>query len=154
MKLNKLSERGAQKNKDMALKEELKKLHDIAHSGTSDAMDRYTVLMTEITQKYTSQEYADMIADFLINGYKELSAEAEELNTYISLKQQIAPYTEIIPLAYIAKKYFGKSTSWLSQRINGSKVRGRVYTLNKKDIETFNYALRDISEKLGSLSIS
>lgn len=154
MKSNKLPEWGAQNNKDMALKEELKKLHDIAHSGTSDAMDRYTVLMTEITQKYTSQEDADMIADFLINGYKELSEEAEELNTYISLKQQIAPYTEIIPLAYIAKKYFGKSTSWLSQRINGSKVRGRVYTLNKKDIETFNYALKDISEKLGSLSIS
>lgn len=138
----------------MALKEELRKLHDIAHSGTSDAMEKYTVLMGEISQKYTSQEDADMIADFLINGYKELSAEAEELNTYVNLKQQIAPYIEIIPIAYIAKKYFGKSTSWLSQRINGSKVRGRVYTLNKKDMETFNFALRDISEKLGSLSIS
>lgn len=138
----------------MALKEELRELHDIAHSGTSDAMEKYTVLMGEISQKYTSQEDADMIADFLINGYKELSAEAEELNTYVNLKQQIAPYIEIIPIAYIAKKYFGKSTSWLSQRINGSKVSGRVYTLNKKDMETFNFALRDISEKLGSLSIS
>nr|WP_297641501.1 DUF5053 domain-containing protein [uncultured Bacteroides sp.] len=57
-------------------------------------------------------------------------------------------------LGNIAKKYFGKSTAWLSLRINGSKVRGKVYTLSKKDLETFNFALQDISKLLGSLSIS
>ena len=117
-------------------------------------MEKYVALSDEITSKYTDQKDVDAIADFLINGYKEVSSEAEELNNYITLKQQIAPYTEIIPLGYIAKKYFGKSTAWLSQRINGSKVRGKVYTLSKKDLETFNFALQDISKQLGSLSIS
>ena len=154
MKLNKLPIRGAQNNKLMALKDDLKKLHEIAHSGTPDAMEKYVALSDEITSKYTDQKDVDAIADFLINGYKEVSSEAEELNNYITLKQQIAPYTEIIPLGYIAKKYFGKSTAWLSQRINGSKVRGKVYTLSKKDLETFNFALQDISKQLGSLSIS
>ena len=153
-KLNKLPIRGAQNNKLMALKDDLKKLHEIAHSGTPDAMEKYVALSDEITSKYTDQKDVDAIADFLINGYKEVSSEAEELNNYITLKQQIAPYTEIIPLGYIAKKYFGKSTAWLSQRINGSKVRGKVYTLSKKDLETFNFALQDISKQLGSLSIS
>ena len=138
----------------MALKDELKKLHEIAHSGTPDAMERYAALSDEITLKYTSQEDADMIADFLINGYREIATEAKDTIRYVNLKQQIAPHIEIIPLAYIAKKYFGKSTSWLSQRINGSKVRDKVYTLNSKDLETFNYALKDISKELGSLSIS
>ena len=154
MKLNKLPIRGAQNNKLMALKDDLKKLHEIAHSGTPDAMEKYVAFSDEITSKYTAQKDVDAIADFLINGYKEVSSEAEELNNYITLKEQIAPYTEIIPLGYIAKKYFGKSTAWLSQRINGSKVRGKVYTLSKKDLETFNFALQDISKQLGSLSIS
>ncbi len=138
----------------MALKDDLKKLYKISHSDAPDRMEQYTTLMTEINQKYTSQEDADMIADFVINGYNEIATEAKELSDYISLKKQIEPYTEIIPLSYIAKKYFGKSTSWLSQRINGSKVRGKMYTLSSKDLETFNYALKDISKKLGSLSIS
>lgn len=56
--------------------------------------------------------------------------------------------------SYIARQYFGKSAAWLQQRIYGYKVRGKVYTLSKKDIETFNFALQDISKKIGSLSIS
>lgn len=154
MKFNRRLRKGNTKTiRIMALKDDLKKLHEIAHSDAADAMERYAALSDEITGKYTEQKDLDAIADFLTHGYKDISSEAEELNKYVTLKQQIAPYTEIIPLGYIAKKYFGKSTAWLSQRINGSKVRGKVYTLSKKDLETFNYALQDISKQLGSISI-
>ena len=138
----------------MALKDDLKKLNEIARSDAPDAMERYTALSDEITAKYQSPEDASEIADFLLNGYKELGQEAEEMINYVTVKQQIAPYADIIPLGYIAKKYFGKSTAWLSQRINGTKVRGKVYTLSKEDLETFNFALQDISRKLGSISIA
>lgn len=138
----------------MALKDDLKKLNEIARSDAPDAMERYTALSDEITAKYQSPEEASEIADFLLNGYKELGQEAEEMKNYVTVKQQIAPYADIIPLGYIAKKYFGKSTAWLSQRINGTKVRGKVYTLSKEDLETFNFALQDISRKLGSISIA
>lgn len=138
----------------MALKDDLKKLNEIARSDAPDAMERYTALSDEITAKYQSPEEASEIADFLLNGYKELGQEAEEMINYVTVKQQIAPYADIIPLGYIAKKYFGKSTAWLSQRINGTKVRGKVYTLSKEDLETFNFALQDISRKLGSISIA
>ena len=120
----------------MALKDDLKKLNEIARSDAPDAMERYTALSDEITAKYQSPEEASEIADFLLNGYKELGQEAEEMINYVTVKQQIAPYADIIPLGYIAKKYFGKSTAWLSQRINGTKVRGKVYTLSKEDLET------------------
>ena len=59
-----------------------------------------------------------------------------------------------MPLAYIARNYFGKSASWLYQRINGYKVRGKVYTLNHEEIGIFNRALKEIGEKIGSLSIT
>lgn len=67
----------------MALKDDLKKLHEIAHSGTPDAMERYVALSDEITGKYMDQKDVDAIVDFLINGYKEVSSEAEELRTFI-----------------------------------------------------------------------
>lgn len=148
------TERGHNTVTYMALKDDLKKLNEIAHSDAPDTMERYTALSDEITAKYQSPEDASEIADFLLNGYKELGQEAEEMINYVTVKQQIAPYADIIPLGYIAKKYFGKSTAWLSQRINGTKVRGKVYTLSKEDLETFNFALQDISRKLGSISIA
>lgn len=47
-----------------------------------------------------------------------------------NLRAQIAGETyRLLPLSYIAEHYFGKSAAWLSQRLNGTLVRGRSYTL-------------------------
>ncbi len=60
----------------------------------------------------------------------------------------------LLPLSYIAKHYFGKSSAWLSQRINGTQVRGKVYTLNEEQKRIFNNALQDISSRIGSLRLA
>lgn len=57
---------------------------------------------------------------------------------------------KLIPWKYIAEEYFGKSAAWLSQRINGTPVRGHVYTLNDEQKETLNRALSDIAQYIGS----
>ena len=57
-------------------------------------------------------------------------------------------------MSYIAKHYFGKSASWLYQRINGNKVDGRVYTLNAEQKATFNRALQEIAKRISSFSIA
>jgi hypothetical protein len=90
----------------------------------------------------------------LLNGYHELAKEAEELNRTIALQEKIKEMKEIVPISYIARNYFGKSTAWLQQRIYGYKVRGRVYTLSEQDRLIFNNAIHDICNKLGSLSIA
>lgn len=60
----------------------------------------------------------------------------------------------LLPLSYIAKKYFGKSAAWLSQRINGTPVRGRVYTLSAEQKDIFNRAVKEIGERIGSFQIA
>lgn len=57
---------------------------------------------------------------------------------------------KLIPWKYIAEEYFGKSAAWLSQRINGTPVRGKVYTLNAEQKQTLNRALSDIAQYIGS----
>ncbi len=72
-----------------------------------------------------------------------------------TLRQQIEEEDyKLIPISYIAKKYFGKSASWLYQRINGNKVGGRQYTLNEEQKATFNAALQDIADRIRSFSIA
>lgn len=71
-----------------------------------------------------------------------------------NLRAQIAGETyHLLPLSYIAEHYFGKSAAWLSQRLNGTLVRGRSYTLNEEQKKIFNDAMLDISLRIGSIHL-
>ena len=70
-----------------------------------------------------------------------------------SVKTQLQENAEIIPFAYIARKYFKKSRPWLYQRINGSIVNGRPCQFKEEEVEIFNNALKEVGQKIGSLSV-
>ena len=57
---------------------------------------------------------------------------------------------KLIPWSYIARTYFHREPSWLHQRINGSPVRGKVYTLNDEQKATLNRALAEIGQRIGT----
>ncbi|MDM8155649.1 DUF5053 domain-containing protein [Bacteroides gallinaceum] len=84
----------------------------------------------------------------------ELGKEIDRIERKASIREQLEGIIEFLPMSYIAKHYFGKSASWLYQRINGNTVRGRVYTLNDEQRATFNAALQDIARQLSSFSIT
>ena len=86
--------------------------------------------------------------EFINNGVGQIADELES----IRLKLEAEEY-KLLPLSYIATHYFGKSRSWLYQRVNGMKVRGRRYTLNEEQRATFNAAVQDISRRIGSICI-
>ena len=67
---------------------------------------------------------------------------------------QMQEVADIISLSYLAKRYFNKSRSWLYQRMNGNIVNGKPARFTSDELATLNRALKDISEKLGSLSVS
>lgn len=111
----------------------------------------------EIRAKYNSPEEKEYIVRYMNgelksieNGIKEVDA---KLDRMLSIREQVKEISEIVSLKYIAKNYFGKSASWLSQRINGSPVRGKIYFLKESELNILNAALQDIGKKLGSLSI-
>lgn len=77
------------------------------------------------------------------------------INELTAIRDQLrAEQYKVLPLSYIAKEYFGKSAAWLQQRINGYKVRNKVYTLNQEQKATFNAAVQDIAQKIGSIRIA
>jgi len=57
-------------------------------------------------------------------------------------------------LSFIAKHYFGKTKEWLYQRINGNVVNGKPCRFTAEELDRFNHALKDISQKIGSLRLS
>lgn len=137
-----------------SINQELKELTAIMNSTSENKEKEYQDKFNDIQNRFTSEADKETIADFILNGFKEISTELSDIDRYLTIQEQLANIKEILPLSYIARTYFGKSTAWLQQRIYGYKVRGRVYSLSEKDVCTLNEALQDISKKFGSLTIT
>lgn len=136
------------------LKEELDELREIFRNITPDTEEEYQNRFLSIQERYTSPEDVEAINDFMMSLYKVMDEKIEEVDRLLTIQEQLKPYKEILPISYIARTYFGKSAAWLQQRLYGYKVRGKVYSLSDKDINTLNLAIQDISKKIGSLSIT
>lgn len=68
------------------------------------------------------------------------------------IKQALDFVPKGMNLAYIAEHYFGKSRSWLSQRINGNIVNGKPCGFTEDELVIFRKALRDMSHKLSVIA--
>ena len=111
----------------------------------------------EIAARYTSPKEKELIKRYMQGEGRRIESDIDAINErlerMLSVRQQVKELGQIVSLKYIAEHYFGKSSAWLSQRINGSPIRGKVYFLKESEIDTLNFAIQDISKKLGSLSI-
>ena len=136
------------------IKEELDELREIFRNITPETEEEYQNRFLSIQERYTSPEDIEAINDFMMSLYKVMDEKIEEVDRLLTIQEQLKPYKEILPISYIARTYFGKSAAWLQQRLYGYKVRGKVYSLSDKDINTLNLAIQDISKKIGSLSIT
>lgn len=88
------------------------------------------------------------------HGVDDIELGVKNMRKQIIADQLEGDMKTVLPLSYIAKHYFHKSAGWLSQRLNGTPVRGRVYTLNTEQKDIFNRALQDLGEVIGSFRIA
>lgn len=119
-------------------------------SGNEDAASE--ARKKEILEWLKTHESDDVRAtakEFVNEQFDKMEQEVTVLRSKISDDDY-----KLLPMSYIARTYFGKSAAWLSQRINGTLVRGKVYTLNAEQKRIFNDALRDISSRIGSLRLA
>lgn len=96
------------------------------------------------------QQYSDRVIADLENVLKALDSDIEELRA-ARIREKMGDLDQAVSFAYIAKNYFGKSYSWLIQRLNGSKVNGKEAHFNKEEVLQLQSALNDIGRKLSSI---
>lgn len=110
------------------------------------------------------KEISSLMADFspeddalLVEGVKEdfsrIHKDVADIEEQL-VRRQMQEVLPILSVSYLAKHYFGKSTSWFYQRLNGNKVNGKIVSFTREEIAILNEALQDISKKVGTLSIS
>ncbi|OJV86103.1 MAG: hypothetical protein BGO34_19610 [Bacteroidia bacterium 44-10] len=72
----------------------------------------------------------------------------------LRVKEQLGEIVQFVSMSYIAKNYFNKTKSWLSQRINGNEVNGKPAQFTPEEIDTLNGAISDLSHKLAEFRVS
>ena len=134
----------------MELINELEKLKPIFQShNTSEFKKQVDFLRCN----FTSKTDVEQMEEFIDKMVKEEMEEREHVFNDIKLQANLILNKEIIPFSYIAKNYFSKSKAWLYQRLNGNNINGKQAKFTEKEVEVFNFAIQDISRKLGSITI-
>ena len=81
-----------------------------------------------------------------------MQAMAKRRRSNIDARSLMSEVTDAISLSYIAKKYFGKESTWLYQRLNRSIVNGKPASFSQTELTVLADALKDLSRKLSDTS--
>ena len=133
----------------MNLTIEFNKLQDYMNNRDTDEFKTY---LKELFDKSNSDE-KEAISLFMETELKKSTDKIKNTVNDIQIRIQLEDIIDILPLSYISKKYFNKTRQWLYQRINGNIVNGKSARFNESEIQTFNFALKDIGNKIGSIAI-
>lgn len=124
---------------------ELKSLMGKTDKASGERRDEISLWLKESS---ANEEVKEAYNRFMTEGLAEVKSGVDKL------REQIDSRYDLLPISYIAQHYFGKSKAWLYQRLNGNKVRGKVYTLNDEQKNIFNSAVKDIARQIGSVQLS
>lgn len=127
---------------------ELGKLMD-----TNPASPQVLALAAEIKSGCATPEEEKLVEDFVGARLPKLSSDVDKLYED-TIKLQLGEISDMLNLSYIAKTYFKKSRAWLSQRVNGNSVNGKRCRFTPDELDTLNFALRDMSARLSCVTVS
>lgn len=74
--------------------------------------------------------------------------EIKKIKKRIEIRKVLSETLPFISVSEFAKQYFGKSASWLHQRINGNEVHGKAATFTDSELNILADALKDVASKL------
>ena len=80
--------------------------------------------------------------------------EARELKEKIALRDQLEDVLPLISVSALSKKYFGKSSSWFYQRLNGNLVHGKPAAFTQEELFRLADALKEIGNKINHAALS
>ena len=131
------------KNKIMF--ERVKNLRDQFVIATDEEKEKIKIELDKL-----QDEDADAFAEAMIECMKETN---KNLSDFL-MREQLNDILPYISVSAIAKNYFGKSKEWFYQKMNGNIVNGKPAKFTEEEIKNLNFALQDISKKIGSVRVS
>lgn len=103
--------------------------------------------MKQVLAEMNPEERKDFRKAFLASARHTVS-EAKEIKEEAEMKLLLSGVDNYLSLSQIAQDYFGKTRSWLYQRINGALVNGKPAQFTPEEQQQLSNALLDISNRI------
>ena len=127
------------------LKEQWKRTPENERSAIDAEM---TTLMNEMTDQDIAQLTIAVQEDF-----NRIHKELDDVKELLSIREKLEPVLPYLSVSNLAKDYFGKSSSWFYQRLNGNSVHGKVCKFTEEELSRLDVALKDIGRRIAGLNL-
>lgn len=135
----------------MDMKERIEKWKQMEAAGNPEATAYLKKITAQAQAEGKIQEMAEAMQMLMDSADSHLDNIEQSLDTY-TVHARMGALTEAVNLAYIARKYFGKTRQWLYQRLKGQIVNGKAAAFTPKERETFVKALNEIGVQLATFT--
>lgn len=123
---------------------ELKELWKKASEEERDKIDKE---VTSLLDSMTDEEN-EALTQAISDDFQQIHQSIEALERTFSARKLMKPVLPFISVSALAKEYFGKSSSWFYQRLNGNTVHGKQVSFTEDELKTLSHALSDMAAKL------
>ncbi len=130
----------------MMMQEKIKELAARRRAATTEEQRTEVAAEMDRLQQQDPEAYCRALENLI----REAGEQVEEL----TMAQRMGEMAKVVSMSYVARKYFGKTRAWLSQKMNGNTVNGRPAAFTSEERAVLKSALADISRELGSVSAS
>ena len=138
----------------MTVKEEYFKLKDRWMNSKGEEREKVNNDMQAFFDALTPEERL-MIEEAVNEDFARIHqdvTESHRLSEQINMRKQMESVLPFISISEFSKHYFGKSASWMHQRINGNSVHGKPASFTQDELKTLADSLSDLSNRLSAIS--
>lgn len=126
------------------LKEEWKTSDEPRRSEIDKEIDELLASMSE--------EEADALANGVQSDFDRMHGEIGEIRETIAVRDQLVGVLPYLSVSALSREFFGKSSSWFHQRMNGNMVHGKPAQFNPEELAQLQDALHDLGNRLLAVS--
>ena len=131
--------------KFMELKEQWKKASETERAEIDKEISS---LLESMSESETSELEKNVSEDF-----KRMHEDAADIERTITIRKKLEPILPLINVAGFTRHYFGKSSSWFYQRMNGNIVHGKPMSFTDEELKQLQDAFQDLAQKFLSLRL-
>lgn len=138
----------------MDVKQEFFRLKEWSMRSSGEEQARADAALDEFLSRLSDAEKQEVFGaiDEDLSNLHEKAAEAHRLSERINLRSQMESVLPLISVSALAKHYFGRSSSWFYQRLNGNLVHGKAAEFTDSELKILAEALGDLGQRLSVLS--
>jgi len=125
-----------------------KEFHEFIEQFKTGNTEKQLEQLIEKAANQLTDEQKEQFKPLLDARSNDALHRAREVVAGVRLALKLEPVTDYISVAYLSRRFFGKSRSWLHNRLQGYKNNGKPDTLSGDEINTLQNALLTLSDEI------